>query len=295
MRIFDTTSAGKRWLVSSQDYFRGEDAMEKPISVKRLTGSTGAEIRGVDLKHPLDDATFATIREAFLDHCMLVLREQFIDPDALMAFSRRWGEVLRASYLKPVEAPDRPGMLVIPNLGKERSYTTEVWHSDLSFLPSPPAVTILSAQVLPEAGGDTMFASQYSAYEALSDRMKAILSGLRGLHGGGKLAGLFGNEDTAPMQSHPIVRTHRESGRKALYVNSLYTQSTEGLTEAESRGLLDFLFEHCCRPDFVYRHRWSLGDVVMWDNRCAMHYAVHDHGDSPRVMHRTVIAGDAPR
>jgi taurine dioxygenase len=185
-------------------------------------------------------------------------------------------------------------MLVVPNLGKERSYTTEVWHTDLSFMAAPPALTMLAAQVVPEAGGDTMFASQYRAYETLSEGMKHILEGLRGLHGGGKLAGLFGIADSAPRQSHPIARTHPESGRKALYVNPLYTQSIEGLTEVESRGLLDFLFQQGCRPDFTYRHQWSRGDVVMWDNRCALHYAVHDHGESPRVMHRTVIAGDVP-
>ena len=269
--------------------------METPISIKRVTGSIGAEVRGVDLKQPLDDTTFATIHQAFLDHCMLVFRGQFLDPAAQMTFAQRWGEVLDAPYLKPIEMPGHPGMLVVPNLGKERSYTTEVWHTDLSFMPTPPALTMLMAQVLPEAGGDTMFASQYRAYETLSEGMKRILEGLRGVHGGGKLAGLFGIADTAPRQRHPIVRTHPESGRKALYVNPLYTQSVEGLTEAESRGLLHFLFQHICRPDFIYRHQWTQGDVVMWDNRCALHYAVHDHGEAPRVMHRTVVSGDIPR
>ena len=269
--------------------------MGTPASITRLTGSIGAEVKGVDLKHAPDDSTLATIRQAFLDHCMLVFRGQFLDPAAQMTFAHRWGEVLDAPYLKPIEMPDHPGMLVVPNLGKERSYTTEVWHTDLSFMPAPPALTMLAAQVVPEAGGDTMFASQYRAYKTLSERMKHILEGLRGLHGGGKLAGLFGLVDTALRQSHPIVRTHPESGRKALYVNPLYTQSIDGLTEAESRGLLDFLFQQGYRPDFTYRHQWALGDVVMWNNRCALHYAVHDHEEAPRVIHRTVIAGDIPR
>jgi taurine dioxygenase len=265
--------------------------MGTPIDIKPLTGSIGADVKGAGLKHPLDDATFATIRQAFLDYSVLVFHEQFLDPAEQMTFSNRWGEVLDAPYLKPIEMPGHPGMLVVPNLGKERSYTTEVWHTDLSFMPAPPALTILAAQVLPETGGDTMFASQYRAYETLSEGMKHLLEGLRGLHGGGKLAGFFGIEDTAPRQSHPIVRTHPESGRKALYANPLYTQSIEGLTEVESRGLLEFLFQHVCRPDFTYRHRWAVGDVVMWDNRCALHYAIHDHGQAPRVMHRTVVAG----
>jgi taurine dioxygenase len=268
--------------------------MGMEITVKRLTGSIGAEVRGVSLDRPLDDVTFAMIHKALLDHCMLVFRGQFLDPATQMTFAHRWGKVLDAPYLKPIEMPDHPGMLVVPNLGKERSYTTEVWHTDLSFMAAPPALTMLAAQVVPEAGGDTMFASQYRAYETLSEGMKRILEGLRGLHGGGKLAGLFGIADSAPRQSHPIARTHPESGRKALYVNPLYTQSIEGLTEVEGRGLLDFLFQQGCRPDFTYRHQWARGDVVMWDNRCALHYAVHDHGEEPRVMHRTVIAGDVP-
>jgi taurine dioxygenase len=269
--------------------------MQTPITVKRVTGSIGAEVKGVDLKYPLDDNTFATIHQALLDHCVLVFREQFLNPIAQMTFAKRWGEVLDAPYVKPVEMPGHPGMLMVPNLGKERAYTTEVWHTDLSFMPAPPALTMLAAQVVPEAGGDTMFASQYVAYETLSEGMKHILKDLRALHGGGKLAGLFGLEDTAPRQSHPVVRTHPESGREALYVNPLYTQTIEGLTEAESRGLLEFLFQHVCRPDFIYRHQWTLGDFVMWDNRSALHYAVHDYGDAPRLMHRTVILGDKPR
>jgi taurine dioxygenase len=269
--------------------------METPISIKRLAGSIGAEVKGVDLKHPLDDTTFATIHQAFIDHCMLVFRRQFLDPATQMTFALRWGKVLDAPYLRPTEMPGHPGMLVVPNMGKTMSYTTEVWHSDVSFMPAPAALTILAAQVVPEVGGDTMFASQYRAYETLSEGMKHILEGLRGLHSGGKLAGLFGTADTTPRQSHPIVRTHPESGRKALYVNPLYTQSIEGLTDAEGRGLLDFLFQHVCRPDFTYRHQWALGDVIMWDNRCVLHYAVHDHGEAPRLMHRTVIAGNIPR
>jgi taurine dioxygenase len=269
--------------------------METPISIKRLTGWIGAEIKGVDLKHPLDDTTFATIHQAFLDHCMLVFRGQFLDPTAQMIFAHRWGEVLDAPYLKRFEMPNHSGLAVVPNLGKERSYTTEVWHSDVSFMPAPPKLTILAAQVVPDVGGDTMFASQYRAYDTLSERMQRILESLRGLHGGGKLAGLLGIADTAPRQSHPVVRTHPESGRKALYVNPLYTLSIDGLTEAESRGLLDFLFQQACRPDFTYRHRWAVGDVAMWDNRCSLHYAIHDYGESPRVMHRTVVAGDIPR
>ena len=125
--------------------------------------------------------------------------------------------------------------------------------------------------------------------------VKRLLQDLRAWHRGAKLAALFGIDDTAPPQSHPIVRTHPDTGRKGLYVNRVYTYCIEGLTEAEGRGLLDFLFEHSCRPDFTYRHQWAPGDVIIWDNRCMLHYAIHDYGEAPRLMHRTTVAGDIPR
>jgi taurine dioxygenase len=270
--------------------------MEKQITIKRLTGAIGAEVKGVGLNHSLDNRTFATIHQAFLDHCMLVFRGQFLDPEAQKAFTCRWGEVRRSPYLEQLEMPDHPDVLVQPNAGKAtHAMTTEQWHSDQSFMRAPPAHAILAAQVLPEAGGDTMFANQYLAYETLSDGMKRLLQPLRALHGGARLAAALGIENSAPLQCHPIVRTHPETGRKALYVNRVYTYCIEGLTEAESRGLLEFLFEHTCRPDFAYRHQWQPGDVIMWDNRCTLHYAVHDYGETPRVMHRTTVAGDIPR
>jgi taurine dioxygenase len=269
--------------------------MGTQITVKRLTGAIGADVRGVNLNRSLDPSTFAVIHRAFLDHCMLVFRGQFLDPEAQTAFAHRWGEVLHAPYLKRLEISDHSEVMEQVNEGKANAYTTEVWHSDVSFMPAPPAQSILSAQVLPEAGGDTMFANQYAAYETLSEGMKRLLQGLRAWHGGTKLALRGGVENSAPPQSHPIVRTHPETGRKGLYVNRLYTYCIDGLTEAESRGLLDFLFEQNCRPEFTYRHQWASGDVVMWDNRCALHYAVHDYGEAPRVMHRTIVAGDIPR
>jgi len=268
--------------------------MGTQITVKRLTGAIGAEVLGANLNHPLDERTFAAIHQAFLDHCMLVFRGQFLDPAAQTAFADRWGKAFHAPYLKQLEIPHHPEVLAQNNLGKANSYTTEVWHSDQSFLSAPPAHSILAAQVLPEAGGDTMFANQYLAYETLSEGMKHILQELRARHRGAKLALVTASEDSAPPQSHPIVRTHPETGRKGLYVNRLYTYGIEGLTEAESRGLLDFLFEQNCRPEFTYRHQWTPGDVIMWDNRCALHYAVHDYGEAPRVMHRITVAGDIP-
>jgi taurine dioxygenase len=270
--------------------------MEKQINIKRLAGAIGADVKGVDLKQSLDNRTFATIHQAFLDHCMLVFRGQFLEPGAQEAFTGRWGEARHTAYLKQLEMPDHPDVIVQPNGGKAiHAITTEQWHTDQSFMPTPPAHAILAAQVLPEAGGDTMFANQYLAYETLSDGMKRILQELRALQTGRNLATALGIENSAPVQSHPIVRAHPETGRKALYVNRVYVDCIEGLTEAESQGLLEFLFEHSSRPDFTYRHQWQAGDVIMWDNRCTLHYAIHDYGEAPRVMHRTTVAGDISR
>ena len=269
--------------------------MGTQYTIKRLTGAIGAEVKGINLNHSLDDETFSTIHQAFLDHCMLVFRGQFLTRNADDFRASLGASAGRAlSEANRNARPPRHAGRAQSGQGKV-VYDRSLAYGFVFHAWSAQALTMLMAQVLPEAGGDTMFASRSRAYETLSEGMKHILEGLRGLHGGGKLAGLFGIPDTAPRQSHPIVRTHPESGRRALYVNPLYTQSIEGLTEAESRGLLDFLFQQSCRPDFTYRHQWALGDVVMWDNRCALHYAVHDHGAAPRVMHRTVVAGDIPR
>jgi taurine dioxygenase len=162
--------------------------MEIQNTIKRLTGAIGAELKGINLNQPLDDEAFATIHQAFLDHCMLVFRGQFLDPSAQKIFTRRWGEMFLAPYQKQSEIPDHPGVLAGANRGKAYAFTTEQWHSDLSFMPAPPAHAILAAQVLPEIGGDTMFASQYRAYEALSDGMRRLLEGRRAWHGGAKLA-----------------------------------------------------------------------------------------------------------
>src|ERR1700677_1185241 len=197
--------------------------MEMQVTVKRLTGSIGAEVHGDRLCHPLDDATFAIIHHAFLDHCTLVFRGQFLDPEAQIAFANRWGKAFHTTYLKPLEIPSHPEVMAQANLGKANSYTTEVWHSDQSFMPAPPAHSILSAQIIPEAGGDTMFANQYLAYETLSEGMKRLLRELRAWHGGAKLATLLGAANSVPPQSPPIIRTHPQTGPKALYVNRIDT------------------------------------------------------------------------
>ena len=260
--------------------------------IQHLTAEVGAEVREVDLTR-LDDEAFELMRNAFFERTMLVIRnEQPITPDAQLAFTRRWGEVYITPYVKKLDG--YPEVLAVVNWGKAKT-VTEAWHSDATFQREPPGIAILAAQVIPVAGGDTMFANCYAAYDALSAGMKELLQGLRGIHVDTVLAKFAGVEDpNAQPQSHPVVRTHPVTGRKSLFVNPLFTQHFEEMSAEESKGLLEYLYKHLTRYEFVYRHRWQTGDVVMWDNRCCIHYAVHDYGDAKRVLHRTTVVGGKP-
>jgi len=263
------------------------------IDVNRLCGSLGAEIRGVDLAS-LEPADFDAIRRAFLEHHVLAFREQKLTPEQQIAFGRRLGEL----YIHPIvpHLDDHPEIVPITNFGKRRSLT-EVWHSDVSFDPTPPMASGLLAVELPPFGGDTLFANQHLAYDRLSDGMKSMLSGLRATHSGAGLGAATGKGDDWREQGqlHPVVRKHPETGRRALYVNPAFTVAFLDMTIAESRPLLDLLHEAGHAPDICYRHRWLPGDLVLWDNRSVQHYAVHDHGDATRTMHRFTVVGDQPR
>jgi taurine dioxygenase len=267
--------------------------MGSRFTLQRLTGTIGAGISGVDLNQPVDDETFAAIRTACLDHYVLLFRQQFLQPAAQVAFTRRWGDALVIPYLKPLQHADHPEIVTIPNMGKANSLT-EQWHAESSFLPSPPAYTVLSAQRLPEYGGDTMFANQYLAYETLSPPLQHAIRDLRAIHRPTKPGvATGGNADAERRQVHPVIWTHPETERKALYVNRAYVHCFDGMTDDESRGLLDYLLDHSVRPDFTYRHRWSPGDVLVWDNRCTIHYAVHDYDRAERLMYRTITGDDS--
>ncbi len=262
------------------------------LTITPLTGAIGARVDGVDLNR-LTASQFADIRAAFLAHSMLVFRDQTISIEAHVAFAKRWGEIAvtpMATYIEGYE-----GVLQLYNRGKAQS-VTENWHYDSTFLATPPALTILAAREMPAAGGDTMWSSQYLAYETLSDGMKRLLDGKRAKFQGLRLAKLYGHDGDVPYAYHPVVRTHPETGRKALFLGHPgdTVPHFEQMTEDESRPLLDFLYQHAVGPDKCYRHMWRAGDVVMWDNRCTMHYAVHDYGDRVRNLHRITIKGDAP-
>jgi taurine dioxygenase len=258
------------------------------IKVTPLTGSVGGLVEGIDLNSPINDAQFAVLRKAFLDHCMLVFRGQYLQPQAQINFTKLWGTPVQNNPLVPV-LEDYPLITLVTKIPKATA-STEAWHYDTVYTPNPPKISILSAIKVPR-GGDTMWSNQYLAFERLSPAMQRMIEGLRIKFVGLRLGRMMGVDlDKLPSAVHPMVRVHPDSGRKALYAGHHETaQLIEGMTPAESRPLLDFLYEHSTSPDNIYRHMWQEGDVVMWDNRCTMHYAVHDYGEEERVLHRTTM------
>ena len=260
------------------------------MTVTPLTGSVGARIDGVDLRQ-LSDAQFAEIHAAFLSHCMLVFRGQALRIEDHLDFAQRWGELSITPMVNYIDG--YPGVLPLSNRGKEREIN-ENWHSDSTFMAQPPKITILVARDIPPAGGDTMWNNQYLAYETLSDGMKRLLEGVRAKFTGTRLAKLHNHQGEIPSAYHPVVRTHPETGRKALYLNVGHTTRFVDMTVEESAPLLDFLFEHLKRPEFCCALRWEPGTMALWDNRCAQHYPVNDYHGHRRVMHRITLKGVRP-
>jgi taurine dioxygenase len=264
------------------------------LRIRPLTGTVGAEVEGIDLGKPLAGDDFARLREAFLKHCMLVFRGQHLAPEGHVAFARLWGEPVVTAMLANLQLAGHPEIVRIAKIPKATS-STEAWHYDGPFTPVPPKLTILSAQVIP-VGGDTMWTNQYEAYDRLSAGMKRILSGVRVHFRGLRLARMQGVPlDQAPHAVHPLIRTHPETGRKAIYIgHSDNVECFEDMTREETMPLLDYLYRHCTQPDNIYRQMWRAGDAVMWDNRCTMHYAVHDYGEQDRVLNRITLRGEVP-
>jgi taurine dioxygenase len=255
------------------------------ISIERVGACAGAVARDVDFD-AIDDSAFDLLRKAFLDHHVLCIRGSDISPDQQLAFGRRWGNVLVHPYVPSIDG--YPGIMQV----YQRHTITETWHADVTFAPRPPKITMLVAQELPALGGDTAFANQHIAYEQLSEGLRATLDTLRAVHYGTELAQQAGLDAQQVTHSHPVVITHPETGRRALYVNGNYTRHFEGWTEAESRPLLDHLWTYCATIDFTYRHRWQPGDLLMWDNRSVQHRVIADHGAARRILNRVTIEGD---
>jgi taurine dioxygenase len=273
------------------------------ITVTPIAGALGAEIGGVDLAADLPDDLVAEIRRAWLDHLVVFFRDQTLEPAAFLAFARRIGEPVEYPFVKGMD--DFPEIITVSKLPHETVNFGGIWHSDTVYLERPPMGTLLVAREVPPFGGDTMFANMYAAYEALSPGLQRVLDDLRAVHSSA-LADVsktredrindagFGDQREF-CSEHPVVRTHPETGRKALYVNIAHTLRFAGWTEDESKPLLRFLFDYAVRPEFTCRFQWRVGSVAMWDNRCAMHNPVNDYHGYTRTMHRITLAGDVPQ
>jgi taurine dioxygenase len=266
------------------------------MEVRRLAGALGAEILGVDLSNGFSKEE---IRQAFLEHQVVFFRDQKLDPAQFMAFARAMGRPVEYPFVKGIAG--FPEVIEVKKLEHERHNFGGIWHSDTAYLDEPPMGSMLLAREIPPVGGDTLFASQYLAYEALSSEMKKLLSGLKAVNASSKADVTRTREDMVkeyPRKyeaEHPVVRTHPETGRKALYVNLGHTVRFAGMTDEESAPLLEFLFQHQTRPEFTCRFQWRVGSLAFWDNRCTQHNPINDYHGHRRVMHRITLAGDRPR
>ncbi len=274
------------------------------LRIQRIAGAIGAELSGIDLRDPIDDALMARIRGAWLEHLVIFFRDQSLSSAQFMAFARRIGEVIEYPFVKGL--PDFPEVIPVVKLEHERVNFGGLWHSDTTYLERPPMASMLIAREVPPVGGDTLFANMYAAFEALSPVMQSMLRPLRAINSSTKADASKTREDRVRSDAredarheyiaiHPVVRTHPETGREALFVNVGHTVRFEGMTEEESAPLLQYLYQHQVRPEFTCRFAWQPGSIALWDNRCTQHNPVNDYHGYRRVMHRVTLAGERPR
>jgi len=272
--------------------------------VTPIAGALGAVIEGVDLSRGVTQELVRDIRAAWLDHLVVFFRDQTLDPGAFLAFAKAFGPPDRYPFVKGLT--DHPEIIEVTKREHERVNFGGIWHSDTTYLEHPPMGAMLLAREVPPFGGDTLFANMYLAFEALSGGIRKMLDGMIAISSSAKADVSRTREDRineSPAATsrevftaeHPVVRTHPETGRKALYVNVAHTLRFKDMTEEESRGLLGFLCEHQVRPEFTCRFSWQIGSLAFWDNRCAQHNPVNDYHSHRRVMHRISLAGDRPR
>lgn len=274
------------------------------LKVQKIAGALGAEIDGVDLAAGVSPTLAAQIRQVFLDHQVIFFRGQNLSPAQFLGFAWAMGQPVEYPFVKGIEG--YPVIIPVTKLEHERSNFGGIWHSDTTYLEQPPMGSMLLAREVPPFGGDTLFANQYLAYETLSEGMRRLLDGLVGVSSSAKAdvsktredrIQSDGREDAKKdyVAEHPAVRTHPETGRKALYVNVAHTVRFKGMTEEESAPILQFLFQHQIRPELTCRFVWQPGSLAFWDNRCAQHNPINDYHGFRRVMHRITLAGDRPR
>ena len=273
------------------------------LHVQPLSGAVGAEITGVDLG-AAGGNTIAEIRKIWLDRGVIFFRDQDLPPAKFLAVAKQFGEVVEYPFVKGLEG--FPEIIPVVKLEHETKNFGGIWHTDTAYLDKPPMATMLVARETPPFGGDTLFANMYLAYEMLSDGMKRMLDGLIAINKSAKADVTRTREDRVKdsgkteakkeyVSEHPVVRTHPETGRKALYVNVGHTAHFKDMTEEESAPLLNYLFQHQTRPEFTCRFSWRPRSVAFWDNRCVLHNPVNDYHGYRRVMHRVTLAGDVPR
>jgi taurine dioxygenase len=276
------------------------------ISVQPIAGCLGAEVSGVDMARDIDAKTVAAVQDALLEHQVIFLRDQDLTPEQHVAFAAQFGSLQVHPYVPHLD--DHPEVLVLKSDAANRQ-AANAWHSDVTFAEEPPLGSILLAREVPDHGGDTMWSDMYSAYDSLSPSMKRYLDGMTALHSPVGAAFEKAHDDTVDAAQkaeikrtrmtmaeveHPVVRTHPVTGRRALFVNSIFTRRLKGVPRKESALILGHLFEHLTQPEFTCRFHWTEGSVACWDNRCTQPYAIADYGDATRVMHRVTINGDRP-
>ncbi len=273
------------------------------MKIKRLAGAVGAEIEGVDLARGVDSQLAADLRGVLLEHGVIFLRGQRLDPQQFLGFAQAMGEPIEYPFVKGIDGFAH--IIEVKKLEHERNNFGGVWHSDTTYLPQPPMGSMLLAKEVPPYGGDTLFASQVHAFEALSPTMQRLLDGLVGISSSAKADVSRTREDRIKSDGkagavqdlramHPVVRTHPETGRKSIYVNVAHTVGIEGLTDEESAPLLRFLFEHQIRPEFTCRFVWQPDSLAFWDNRAVLHNPINDYHGFRRVMQRITLQGDTP-
>jgi len=269
------------------------------LRVQRIAGALGAELLDVNLAREIPAQA---IRAALLEHQVVFFRDQSLTPAQFMAFARSMGKPVEYPFVKGIEG--FPEVIEVKKLEHERHNFGGIWHSDTTYLEEPPMGSMLLAREVPPHGGDTLFANQYLAYESLSEGMRKLLDSLVAVNSSARADVSKTREDRIKEQGkdtkvyeaeHPVVRTHPETGRKALYVNVAHTARFKGMTEEESAPLLRFLFEHQVKPEFTCRFQWRVGSLAFWDNRCTQHNPVNDYHGYRRLMHRITLAGDKPR
>jgi len=273
------------------------------MKIRKIAGALGAELSDIDLAAGLSAGQAAAVRQALLDHQVIFFKNQKLTPAQYLSFAQAMGEPVEYPFVRGIEG--YPTIIEVKKLEHETTNFGGIWHSDTTYLQEPPMGSMLLSRTVPPYGGDTLFANQYLAYESLSETMRGLLDGLVGISSSAQADVSKTREDrirtdgreAAPTEyvaEHPVVRTHPETGRKALYVNVAHTVGIKGMRPEESAPLLQFLFRHQVKPEFTCRFAWEPDAIAFWDNRCTQHNPVNDYHGHRRVMHRITLKGDRP-